>query len=71
MNSVKAAVLIQHGDNDTGEPVDESEQAKAALDAIGATVHYTLVPGEGHGFTKLESRISSTVEMVRWFEEHL
>jgi dipeptidyl aminopeptidase/acylaminoacyl peptidase len=71
MNSVKAAVLIQHGENDTGVPVVESEQAKAALDAIGATVHYTLVPGEGHGFTKLESRISSTVEMVRWFEEHL
>jgi dipeptidyl aminopeptidase/acylaminoacyl peptidase len=71
MDQVKAPVLILHGANDTGVPVVESEQAKAALEKNGKTVKFILVPDEGHGFQQLEHRVLSTVETVRWFEQYL
>jgi dipeptidyl aminopeptidase/acylaminoacyl peptidase len=40
----------------------------------GATtvpVEYILFPDEGHGWRKIPNRIKSTVEMVRFFDEHL
>ena len=41
-------VWIFHGDADTVVPVEESRGMAAALDAIGADVQYTELPGVGH-----------------------
>jgi len=37
----------------------------------GVPVKYVLFPDEGHGWGKTENRITSDVEIVSWFEEHL
>ena len=39
---------IFHGEIDPAVPVDESRKAFAALQAAGALVHYSEVPGTGH-----------------------
>jgi dipeptidyl aminopeptidase/acylaminoacyl peptidase len=71
LDRIKAATMVQHGANDTNVPVIEAEQIVNSLKQRGVPVEYVLFPDEGHGFRKIPNRIRSTVEMVRFFEEHL
>jgi dipeptidyl aminopeptidase/acylaminoacyl peptidase len=68
---VTAPTIVLHGANDTNVPVVEAEQVVENLKARGVPVKYVLFPDEGHGWGKTENRITSDVEIVRWFEEHL
>lgn len=71
LDRIKAATMVQHGANDTNVPVIEAEQIVKNLKERGVPVDYILFPDEGHGFRKIPNRIKSTVEMVRFFNEHL
>jgi len=71
LDRIKAAVMVQHGANDTNVPVVEAEQIVNVLKERGVPVEYILFPDEGHGFRKIPNRITSTVEIVRFFSEHL
>ena len=63
--------IVLHGANDTNVPVVEAEQVVENLDARGVPVKYVLFPDEGHGWGKVENRVTSDVEIVKWFEAHL
>jgi dipeptidyl aminopeptidase/acylaminoacyl peptidase len=71
LDRIKAATMVQHGANDTNVPVIEAEQIVKSLKDRGVPVEYILFPDEGHGWRKTPNRIRSTVEMVRFFKEHL
>jgi len=71
LDRIKAATMVQHGANDTNVPVIEAEQIVKSLKDRGVPVEYILFPDEGHGWRKIPNRIRSTVEMVRFFKEHL
>jgi dipeptidyl aminopeptidase/acylaminoacyl peptidase len=71
LDHIKAATMVQHGANDTNVPVIEAEQIVKTLKDRGVPVEYVLFPDEGHGWRKIPNRIRSTVEMVRFFREHL
>jgi dipeptidyl aminopeptidase/acylaminoacyl peptidase len=71
LDRIKAATMVQHGANDTNVPVIEAEQIVKTLKGRGVPVEYILFPDEGHGWRKVPNRIKSTVEMVRFFSEHL
>ena len=71
IDRVKAPTIVLHGANDTNVPVVEAEQVVDSLKRREVPVEYVLFPDEGHGFVRLENRIRSTVEIVRWFETHL
>jgi dipeptidyl aminopeptidase/acylaminoacyl peptidase len=71
LDHIKAATMVQHGANDTNVPVIEAEQIVKSLKDRGVPVEYILFPDEGHGWRKIPNRIRSTVEMVRFFKEHL
>jgi dipeptidyl aminopeptidase/acylaminoacyl peptidase len=71
IDRVTAATIVLHGKNDTNVPVVEAEQVVENLQTRGVRVKYVLFPDEGHGFTKEPNRIQATVEIVRWFAEHL
>lgn len=71
LDRIKAATMVQHGANDTNVPVIEAEQIVKTLKDRGVPVEYILFPDEGHGWRKIPNRIKSTVEMVRFFSEHL
>jgi len=71
LDRIKAATMVQHGANDTNVPVIEAEQIVKTLKDRGVPVEYILFSDEGHGWRKIPNRIRSTVEMVRFFKEHL
>jgi len=71
LDRIKAATMVQHGANDTNVPVIEAEQIVNTLKQRGVPVEYVLFPDEGHGWRKTPNRIRSTVEEVRFFQEHL
>jgi len=71
VDQVIAPTIVLHGANDTNVPVVEAEQVVQNLQARGVPVQYVLFPDEGHGWGKTENRVTSDVEIVRWFEEHL
>lgn len=71
LDRIKAATMVQHGANDTNVPVIEAEQIVQSLKGRGVPVEYILFADEGHGWRKIPNRIRSTVEMVRFFKQHL
>ncbi len=71
LDKIKAAMMIQHGANDTNVPVIEAEQIVNNLRQRGVPVEYVLFPDEGHGFRKTVNRIRATVTMVEFFAKYL
>ncbi len=71
VDRVQAPTIVLHGANDTNVPVVEAEQVVESLERRGVPVKYVLFPDEGHGFRKTENRITSTTEIVWWFDEYL
>jgi dipeptidyl aminopeptidase/acylaminoacyl peptidase len=71
LDRIRAATMVQHGANDTNVPVIEADQIVAHLKKRNIPVEYILFPDEGHGWRKIANRIRSTVEMVRFFDQHL
>lgn len=45
-----APLLLVHGEDDTGIPIEQSERMAAAYRAAGAIVELVRVPGAGHSF---------------------
>lgn len=71
LDQVKAALMVQHGANDTNVPVVEAEQVVANLKRRGVPVEYILFPDEGHGWRKMPNRVRSTVALVDFFSRYL
>lgn len=71
VDRVTSPTLVLHGANDTNMPVVEAEQVVESLKKRGVPVKYVLFPDEGHGWRRTANRITSTVEIVNWFTEHL
>jgi dipeptidyl aminopeptidase/acylaminoacyl peptidase len=71
IDQVQAPTIVLHGANDTNVPMVEAEQVVENLEARGVPVRYILFPDEGHGWQKTENRVTSTVEIVRWFDRYL
>jgi dipeptidyl aminopeptidase/acylaminoacyl peptidase len=71
LDRIKAALMVQHGANDTNVPVVEAEQIVQSLKARGVPVEYVLFPDEGHGWRKVPNRVRSVTSMVAFFRNHL
>lgn len=71
IDRITTPTIVLHGANDTNVPVVEAEQVVESLEKRGVPVNYVLFPDEGHGWGKVENRVTSDVEIVRWFETHL
>jgi dipeptidyl aminopeptidase/acylaminoacyl peptidase len=71
LDRIKAALMVQHGANDTNVPVVEAEQIVQALKGRGVPVEYVLFPDEGHGWRKTANRVRSITAMVQFFRKHL
>jgi dipeptidyl aminopeptidase/acylaminoacyl peptidase len=71
VDRITAPTIVLHGANDTNVPVVEAEQVVDNLESRNIPVKYVLFPDEGHGWRKTKNRVTSDVEIVRWFEANL
>jgi dipeptidyl aminopeptidase/acylaminoacyl peptidase len=71
LDRVRVPTIVLHGANDTNVPVIEAEQVVRSLRRQGVPVDYLLLPDEGHGFSRLRSRITVDTALVNWFTRYL
>ncbi|HWO11582.1 MAG TPA: prolyl oligopeptidase family serine peptidase, partial [Polyangiaceae bacterium] len=71
VDRIKAALMVQHGANDTNVPVGEAEQIVKAMEARGVPVEYLSFPDEGHGWKKANNRVRSIKSTAAFFRRHL
>jgi dipeptidyl aminopeptidase/acylaminoacyl peptidase len=71
LGSVKAPLLLLHGDSDTICPPSQSLVAYRSLEARGVPTGLVVYPGEGHGFRKKANQRDSARRTLAWFLEYL
>lgn len=71
LDRVRTPLMVMHGANDTNVPLVEAEQIVDTLRQRGVDVEFVLFPDEGHGWRKEANRVKSTIELTRFFREHL
>ena len=71
LDRVRTPLMVMHGANDTNVPLVEAEQVVDTLKQRGVDVEFVLFPDEGHGWRKEANRVKSTMEMARFFRQHL
>jgi dipeptidyl aminopeptidase/acylaminoacyl peptidase len=63
-------ILIIHGDQDDGVPIEEGRTMYEALIGAGAEAKFVVIEGAGHGFLGNHAD-RAAAEMVDWFDQHL
>jgi dipeptidyl aminopeptidase/acylaminoacyl peptidase len=73
VDSVRAPVLLIHGDKDTSAPVEESKRLERALEQRGRDVELIVVPGAGHvfNFKDPEQARRTWDATLDWLQGHL
>jgi dipeptidyl aminopeptidase/acylaminoacyl peptidase len=66
VHRIDVPLLVVHGEHDTNVPVAESRQVVAALRALGRSVEYLELEGEGHVFRRAECRKRLAGAMLRF-----
>jgi dipeptidyl aminopeptidase/acylaminoacyl peptidase len=66
---IDVPVLLLQGEDDRVVPPSQSEAIRDALAARGIPHEYVLYPGEGHGFRRAETIVSSLQAELRFLGE--
>jgi dipeptidyl aminopeptidase/acylaminoacyl peptidase len=64
-------LLVVQGEKDARVKADQSERIVAALKRRQVPVHYLVLPGEGHGFTKNENYLRAYQTTDRFLDRYL
>lgn len=72
-DKINEPILLIHGeaDNNSGTWPIQSERFYEALKGLGATVRFTLLPHESHGYRARESILHMLWEMQSWLDRHV
>ena len=70
IENIRAPLMVLHGANDPRVPVGEAEQI-AEKAAKHVDVEKIIFDDEGHGFTKLENRITAYTAVADFLDRHL
>ena len=71
VDQIQTPVLIVHGDKDRNVPPEESARFVEAMRTAGKAVEYVVLPGEGHGFKKIENIRTYRKKMIEFFDRYL
>ncbi|MFB6106102.1 MAG: prolyl oligopeptidase family serine peptidase [Halobacteriaceae archaeon] len=70
IDRIRAPLLVLHGANDPRVPVEEAEQV-AERAAEHVSVDTLVFEDEGHGFSKLQNRVTAYRRVVAFLDEHV
>jgi dipeptidyl aminopeptidase/acylaminoacyl peptidase len=68
---IQSPLLVVQGENDPRVRKDQSDRIVAAVKARKVPVHYLVLPGEGHGFSKNENRLKAFEATDRFLDRYL
>lgn len=71
VGSLRAPVLIVHGEEDDITPREQAEAMRDALVKAGKPHEYVMVPGEGHGFFAQKNRLMLYRRLEAFLAKHL
>jgi len=69
--SIKARVLLVHGERDERAPIAQANAMRAALVAAGNTPGWMAVAGEGHGFYNDDNSIAFYRALEKFLQENI
>jgi dipeptidyl aminopeptidase/acylaminoacyl peptidase len=69
--NIEAPVLIIAGGKDERVPIEHSYRMEKALKRAGKTVETLYFKGEGHGFYKLEHRVTAYSKVMDFLQRHI
>lgn len=71
VDRIQCPLLVMHGENDPRVPVEEAEQIVEKVREQNIPVEKCIFPDEGHGFRKLENRITAYRTAVEFLNKHV
>lgn len=71
LDKVERPLLVVQGENDPRVKKDQSDRVVEKLKGRGVAVHYLVIPGEGHGFSTNEHRLSAYRFTDRFLDRYL
>lgn len=71
IDRVQRPLLVVQGERDARVKKDQSDRMVAGLRARQVPVHYVVLPGEGHGFSKTESYLTAYTATDRFLDRYL
>ena len=71
VEKIQVPMFVVQGENDPRVRRDHSDRIVARMRARGVPVHYLLIPGEGHGFSKTESKLKTYQVTERFLDRYL
>jgi len=71
IDKIQRPLLVVQGENDARVKKDQSDRVVAALRGRKVSVHYLVLPGEGHGFSKNENRLEAYRATDRFLDRYL
>jgi dipeptidyl aminopeptidase/acylaminoacyl peptidase len=64
-------LLVVQGENDPRVRRDQSDRVVHALQERGVPVHYLVIPGEGHGFSRQDNRLTAYDLTDRFLDRYI
>jgi dipeptidyl aminopeptidase/acylaminoacyl peptidase len=71
VDRIDRPLLVVQGERDARVKQDQSERVVAALRERKVPVHYLILPGEGHGFSKSEAVLAAYQATDRFLDRYL
>ncbi len=71
VDRIARPLLVVQGENDARVPRDQSDRLVAALRGRQVPVHYLVIPGEGHGFSKNANRLAAYEATDRFLDRYV
>lgn len=71
LKKAKTPTLILQGENDTTDPVGQSQELYRGLKRYGVPAELVLYPREPHGFQEMKHRLDMQKRMVAWLEKYV
>jgi dipeptidyl aminopeptidase/acylaminoacyl peptidase len=71
LKKAKTPTLILQGENDTVDPMGQSEELYRGLKRYGVPTELVLYPREPHGFQEMKHRLDMQRRMVAWLEKYV
>jgi dipeptidyl aminopeptidase/acylaminoacyl peptidase len=71
VDRIVTPLLVVQGENDARVKQDQSDRVVAALRERKVPVHYLILPGEGHGFSKNENMLAAYELTDRFLDRYI